>query len=493
MFGFLKKKLEGFSEKLKKTIEKKAPAEKTDSQEQKKVEKVSEETPVTAEEKKETPPQKQITSTEEKPVQKKEKKETIETKTKKEETAEEMEKELFEEIEAEIEEEDKKNVETIATTKIREEKHAHGRRARIEEKKQGEQAPREAGSIPAGGEEIGEVELEEAVEEEKKEESEEDSAEKIEEAFEEEKETETAKEEAKKALEKVRQAEIAEKQEKKFEIKKVEEDKRELKAKVGVKGNIFGRLLGGVQIKESEISNLLWELELSLIESDVEQDAAREIVSKIKEKLLGQKVPIKNLDEFLKKQIKEILAEMMKTAEIDLIQRIKERKREGKPYKILMLGPNGAGKTTTIAKLAHHFQKNGLTSIVAAGDTFRAAAIDQLGVHAEKLGIRMVKHQYGGDPTAVAFDAVKAAEAGKIDVVMIDSAGRQETNKNLMEELKKMGRVISPDFKIYVGEAYTGQGLLEQAKEFDEAAGIDGFILTKIDTDAKGGTTISLL
>lgn len=276
-------------------------------------------------------------------------------------------------------------------------------------------------------------------------------------------------------------------------IKTLEEEKRELKAHVGVGGKVKGFIFGGVEISEKDIDDLLWELELSLIESDVEQDAARELVRQIKERLVGKKVSPKNLDDYLKGQIKEILTEMMKTEKIDLLEEAKKSKKEGKPLKILMLGPNGAGKTTSIAKLVHYFTKHKLTSIVAAGDTFRAGAIDQIEEHAKRLNVRVIKQQYGADPAAVSFDAIKAAEAGKIDVVIIDSAGRQETNKNLMEELRKIERVAKPDLRIYVGEAYVGQALLEQVAEFEEMIGIDGFILTKIDTDAKGGTAISLL
>ena len=180
---------------------------------------------------------------------------------------------------------------------------------------------------------------------------------------------------------------------------------------------------------------------------------------------------------------------MMETKQIDFLKTVKEKK----PFKILFLGPNGAGKTTSMAKITKFLQDNNLKVIWAASDTFRAASIEQLEKHAEKLGVRVVKHNYGADPAAVAFDAVKAAEAKGIDAVLIDSAGRQETNKNLMEELKKIVRVIKPDLKIYVGESFTGQALLQQAEEYDKAIGIDGFILTKIDCDAKGGTTISLL
>jgi fused signal recognition particle receptor len=167
---------------------------------------------------------------------------------------------------------------------------------------------------------------------------------------------------------------------------------------------------------------------------------------------------------------------------------------EGKrPGIVLILGPNGAGKTTTIAKLTHYFQQRGKKIVLASADTFRAGSIEQLGVHAHALNVRIVKHQYGADPAAVAYDAVHAARADGADIVLIDTAGRQDTNKNLLEELKKIQRVIQPHAKIYVGESYTGQAILTQAKTFDEAIGIDGFILTKLDTDTKGGGVISIL
>ncbi len=333
-------------------------------------------------------------------------------------------------------------------------------------------------------------EVKKAIEEEAKEPKITQEEEKLDEIEEEEKEsgeeeTERRMEEQEKRMSDKRE-ELLEK-----EIKKAEEDKRELKAKVGVGSGLKAFIFGGVEINEKEIEELLEELEMSLLESDVEQDAARELTQQIKKKLIGQKVSAKNIDQYLKEQIKEILKEMMTTEKINLLEKVASKKE--KPYRILMLGPNGAGKTTSIAKLTRLFEKNNKTCVWAAADTFRAAAIDQLEEHAKKLNVRMIKHQYGADPAAVAFDAIKAAEAGKNDVVIIDSAGRQETNKNLMEELNKIERVAKPDLKLYVGEAYAGQGLLEQAKEFDDLVGLDGFILTKIDTDAKGGTAISLL
>jgi fused signal recognition particle receptor len=276
----------------------------------------------------------------------------------------------------------------------------------------------------------------------------------------------------------------------KKEFLRAEEDKRELKAKVGKGKKLKSVFSGKIEISQKDLEELIWELELSLLESDVEQDTAKEITDNIQKRLVGQKVSIKNFDEHLKEEIKEILKEIMQTKKINLLEEIKNNE---KPYVILIIGPNGAGKTTSIGKMTHYFQQNNLKCLWAAADTFRSGAIQQLQEHADKLGVKTIKQDYGADPAAVAFDAIKSAKANNLDVVLIDSAGRQETNKNLMEELRKIERVAKANLKIYVGEAYTGQGLLDMAKEFDEAIGIDGFILTKIDTDAKGGTTISLL
>ncbi|MCH7902323.1 signal recognition particle-docking protein FtsY [archaeon] len=272
-------------------------------------------------------------------------------------------------------------------------------------------------------------------------------------------------------------------------VKKIrKDDKRELKAQVGLGKKLFGFIGGKIKISENETKEFFNEFELSLLESDVEQETAEAITNELRERLIGKEISAKeNLSEFLKKEVKESLQKIMETKTIDLLS------MKQKPLKILFLGPNGAGKTTSIAKIAKYFLDNKKSVIVAAGDTFRAASIEQLEEHAKNIGVKVIKHQYGADPAAVGFDAVKAAEAKKIDVVLIDTAGRQDTNKNLLEELKKIDRVVKPDLKLYVGEAYTGQALLQQASEFNDAIGIDGFVLTKIDTDTKGGTAISLL
>ncbi|MEW6294680.1 MAG: signal recognition particle-docking protein FtsY [Candidatus Diapherotrites archaeon] len=280
--------------------------------------------------------------------------------------------------------------------------------------------------------------------------------------------------------------------EEKFEEKLVEYELKERKpeARLGIKSKLRKFFAGEVVIEEADIKNFLSELELALLESDVEQDTAKEIAGQMRKELVGKKIKGReDVNEFLKKEIRGILERVMKTEQINFFF-LAEKK---KPFVILFLGPNGAGKTTSIAKIAHKMQKEGKSAVLAAADTFRAASIEQLEKHAGRLGMRVVKHKYGADPAAVAFDAVKAAEAAKIDLVLIDSAGRQDTNVNLMNELKKINRVIKPDLKIFVGEAMAGNALLEQATQFNEWIEIDGFILTKIDCDAKGGTSISLL
>lgn len=274
--------------------------------------------------------------------------------------------------------------------------------------------------------------------------------------------------------------------------KKPSIEKRELKTKIKAKSKVKSFFKRYVELTEADLKDLLYELELSLLESDVNHDSAQAICEKIRTDLVGKRIPKgADFDSFIKKEIKKILTEIMQTEKISLLPLIKSKKE--KPFVILFLGPNGSGKTTSIAKLTHFLQENNLQVIWSASDTFRAASIEQLEKHASNLNIRVVKHSYGSDPAAVAFDAIEAAKAKGIDVVLIDSAGRQETNKNLMEELKKIERVAKPDLKLFVGEALAGKSLLEQARTYNEFLPLDGFILTKIDTDTKGGTAISLL
>src|SRR2546427_8898529 len=163
-----------------------------------------------------------------------------------------------------------------------------------------------------------------------------------------------------------------------------------------------------------------------------------------------------------------------------------------RPFVVMFVGVNGTGKTTTIAKLAYHIMKKGYTCVVAAADTFRAGAIEQLEKHAEAVGFKLIKHNAGADPAAVAFDAVEHARARGRDVVLIDTAGRMQTNQNLMDQMKKIKRVAKPNLILYIGDALAGNDAIEQAKQFHDAVGLDGIVLTKIDADAKGGAALSM-
>jgi fused signal recognition particle receptor len=267
-------------------------------------------------------------------------------------------------------------------------------------------------------------------------------------------------------------------------------DERKLSTNVGVFQKLGGLFTGTITLNENTVNQFLDEFEFSLLEADVELSTTHALITELRTRLINKVISSReNPTHVILQEIKHALREIIDVHPFDL-EHVIQGKRPGI---ILILGPNGAGKTTTIAKLTHYFQQKGKKVVLASADTFRAGSIEQLHVHANKLNTRLVKHQYGADPAAVAYDAVKAAKAENADVVLIDTAGRQDTNKNLLEELKKIQRVIQPDAKIYVGESYTGQAILTQARTFDEAIGIDGFILTKLDTDTKGGGVISIL
>ena len=242
-----------------------------------------------------------------------------------------------------------------------------------------------------------------------------------------------------------------------------------------------------IRLNANKIKPILEEFELMLISADVSVATAEKLINKIKNQLLEREFDKKNLDKEINTILKNILME-----ELSIENNFWDLCNE-KPNKILFLGPNGHGKTTTIAKLAFLLNKKGFSCILACSDTFRAAAIEQLQHHANNLGTRIIKSKYGADPTSVAYDAVNSAKAHNIDFVLIDTAGRLETNFNLLQELKKMDRVIKPTLKIFVAEALAGNNLIESAKKFDQAVGIDGFILTKIDCDVKGGSALSLI
>lgn len=242
------------------------------------------------------------------------------------------------------------------------------------------------------------------------------------------------------------------------------------------------------KISSAQFEEFFWELEVAMLENNV----AVEVIEKIKDDLKHEvvNVPIRRgrIQETLFTALKESIKELFKEQKLDLAKRIEKKK----PFVVCFVGINGSGKTTTIAKFANMLKNQGKNVVLAASDTFRAAAIDQLEMHASKLGIKIIKQDYGSDAAAVAFDAIKHAEAKKDDAVLIDTAGRMHSNTNLVDEMKKIVRVAKPDLILFVGESITGNDCVEQAKRFNEAIGIDGIILSKADVDEKGGAAISI-
>ncbi len=279
------------------------------------------------------------------------------------------------------------------------------------------------------------------------------------------------------------------------EIKKelslsISEKQKDRQVKTSIFSTLKSVVTGEIEIKEHEVKDMLESLELELIESDVALEVAEQIKKELSEKLIGKKVKKGAVNEIVKQAIESTLLTMISTDKgFDLITKINSL---SKPVKIMFVGTNGSGKTTTIAKVAHLFKRNNHSVVLAAADTFRAAAIEQLATHAQRLDVKIIKRDYGADPTAVAYDAVSYATAHEIEVVLIDTAGRQETNFNLLSEMKKMKRVIKPDITLFLGESITGNAILSQITEFNKEIGLDGVILTKLDCDAKGGTVLSI-
>lgn len=246
-------------------------------------------------------------------------------------------------------------------------------------------------------------------------------------------------------------------------------------------------------ISEKDIEDILFELEMSLLEGDVAMEVAETIINSVKSDLVGQKIKRRSdVAEFTKVALKNAISDILDIEGKDITSLLEEAKKSGEPLKIMFVGINGTGKTTTIAKISTYFINKGYTPVIAASDTFRAGAIEQLTHHADNLNVKIIKHKKGADPAAVAFDAVAHARAKGKELVLVDTAGRMQTNINLMDEMKKIKRVIKPDLIIYVGDALTGNDSVEQAKKFNDAVNIDGIILTKADADAKGGAALSI-
>ena len=263
---------------------------------------------------------------------------------------------------------------------------------------------------------------------------------------------------------------------------------------------IFGKLFGALKKTKDGLSTKMRmlfsknklgdefyeELEEILISADVSVATAEKVVEGVKERAMAER--LKDAD-YVTGLLKEVLTNMLREAEVPEI---------GFPCVIMVVGVNGVGKTTTIGKLANYYISHGKSVTVAAADTFRAAAAEQLSVWADRAKVRIVRHEEGSDPSAVVFDAVSSAKAKKTDVLIIDTAGRLHVKDNLMKELEKMSRVVEREYpdadflKLLVLDATTGQNALSQAKTFDDAVGLDGLIITKLDGTAKGGFVFSL-
>lgn len=253
--------------------------------------------------------------------------------------------------------------------------------------------------------------------------------------------------------------------------------------------------IGEKELGEKDIDRIFADLQISLLESDIAQEVIDDLAESMKKELTGQRVEKGDkMQFFVKKKLEEYLLGMFeKAGTVDLVSNITAKKSKKEPYAIVFLGINGTGKTTTIAKVANMLKKHGFSLVIAAGDTHRAGAIEQISQHASKLSIKVVAQRYGADPAAVGRDAILHAKSNRADAVLVDTAGRMQTSKNLMDEMGKIIRVVNPDLKIFIGDSLAGNDTISQAREFYQYTKFDGAILTKTDADVKGGAAISIV
>ncbi len=252
----------------------------------------------------------------------------------------------------------------------------------------------------------------------------------------------------------------------------------------------FTEGLLGKGLKDTTLTEVLEDLEIVLLQSDVAVPVVEKIQRDLRRNLEGKKLRWgADAEEAIRGSLMQSVRSILTKPAPDLPALIRARAPE--PFVVLFVGVNGTGKTTTIAKIAGWLRGQGFGVVIAASDTFRAGAIEQLLVHGERLGVRVVRQQEGSDPAAVAFDAIQHAKARHVDVVLVDTAGRQHTNENLIEEAKKIRRVAPPQLTIFVGDALSGNDAVEQARLFTKSLGVDALVLTKLDADAKGGAALS--
>ncbi len=249
------------------------------------------------------------------------------------------------------------------------------------------------------------------------------------------------------------------------------------------------------QLTDEELDKVLFDFQISLTESDVAQRVAESLAREVQASLSGCKVDRSaDLSEVVGERLTKVLNEAFTRAgTVDLVANIKEKRKTGEPYSILFLGINGTGKTTTVAKMANNLKKKGVSVVCAAGDTHRPGAIEQLTEHADRLGVKVISQRYGADPAAVGRDGALYAKAHRVDCLLMDSAGRMQTNQNLMDEMAKIVRVVKPDFRLFVADALTGNDAVSQAELFNEHVGFDGAVLTKADADVRGGAALSIV
>jgi fused signal recognition particle receptor len=264
------------------------------------------------------------------------------------------------------------------------------------------------------------------------------------------------------------------------------------KLKSGFKGLVTK--VTTTELTPENLQPILSDFKMNLAENDVAFPVADRICEELEKRLTG--VQVKRLDDrkkIVEENLRQVLLEVMLTnTKIDLLKKIEEKRTSSEPYVVLFVGINGTGKTTTIAKVAQYLRDKGFSVVLAGSDTYRAGSIEQLEEHARRLGMRLIKHSYGADPAAVAYDAVSHAKAHGINVVLIDTAGRMQTNQNLMNELAKVKRVVSPDLTILTLDSLIGNDAVMQAEEFNKCIGVDATILTKVDADVKGGSALSV-
>jgi fused signal recognition particle receptor len=264
------------------------------------------------------------------------------------------------------------------------------------------------------------------------------------------------------------------------------------KLKSGFKGLVTK--VTTTELKAENLQPIISDFKMTLAENDVAFPVADRIGNELEKRLTG--VQVKRMEDrkkLVKNDLRQVLLEVMLTNnKINLLQKVEDKRKRGEPFVLLFVGINGTGKTTTIAKVAKYLRDKGFSVVLAGSDTYRAGSIEQLEEHAKRLGMRMIKHKYGADPAAVAYDAISHAKAHGVNVVLIDTAGRMQTNKNLMNELDKVKRVVQPDLTVLTLDSLIGNDAVMQAEEFHSCIGVDATILTKVDADVKGGSALSV-